>query len=406
MKRFSSGVFNMKTLFFVALIAFMFSCKPPVEEKPKPPPEIPVVQVIQKDVPIIAEFVGQTYGYFDISIRTRVDGVLERMHFQEGGRVKKKQLLYTIDPAQQQSRVAESMSKVAQAMSQIAEAETLLAKAESDVNRYRPLAEINAVAESDLDAAEAQFGAAKAKIGAANAALEAANANLDYANIQLSYTKIYAPISGIIGISEAKVGDYVGKEPNPVVLNAISRIDTILVQFSITEKEYLTFAKFVNELKKQGIDPSKEEIKSLKLILADGSTHEYPGRIDFTDRQIDPTTGTLLVQASFSNPDRIIRPGQFARLKIKMKEIKGALLVPQRCVTELQGQYSVFVVNAENKIESRQIKIGEKIGDYWIVSEGLTPQDKIVLEGLQKVGSGLEVNPVLTEFESQTNFNK
>jgi len=222
----------------------------------------------------------------------------------------------------------------------------------------------------------------------------------------LSYTKIYAPISGIIGISEAKVGDYVGKEPNPVVLNAISRIDTILVQFSITEKEYLTFAKFVNELKKQGIDPSKEEIKSLKLILADGSTHEYPGRIDFTDRQIDPTTGTLLVQASFSNPDRIIRPGQFARLKIKMKEIKGALLVPQRCVTELQGQYSVFVVNAENKIESRQIKIGEKIGDYWIVSEGLTPQDKIVLEGLQKVGSGLEVNPVLTEFESQTNFNK
>jgi membrane fusion protein, multidrug efflux system len=403
---FSSGVFKSKASFFVVLAIFLFSCKHPTEEKTKPPPEIPVVQVIQKDVPIIEEFVGQTYGYFDIAIRTRVDGVLEGMYFKEGSRVKKNQLLYTIDPAQQQSKVAESMSGVAQAMSQIAEAETMLAKAESDVNRYRPLVEINAVAESDLDAAEAQLGAAKAQIGAANAALEAANASLDFANIQLSYTKIYAPITGVIGISEAKVGDYVGKEPNPVVLNAISRIDTILVQFSITEKEYLALAKYVSDLRKKGANLNREVSRSLQLILADGSTHGYPGKIDFTDRQIDPTTGTLLVQASFSNPDRIVRPGQFARLRIKIDEVEGALLVPQRCVTELQGQYSVFVVNAENKIESKQIKIGEKIGDYWIVSDGLEPQDKIVLEGLQKVGSGQDVNPVLTEFESQTNFNK
>jgi len=395
MRRFSSGVFNMKTLFFVSLIVFMFSCKPPVEEKPKPPPKIHVVQVVQKDVPIIGEFVGQTYGYFDISIRARVDGVLESRHFKEGSIVKKNQLLYTIDPSQQQALVAESMSKVAEALSRIAEAETLFAKAESDVNRYRPLAKMNAVAQSDLDAAEAQYGASQAQIDAAKASLKAAEASLDYANIQLGYTKIYAPISGMIGQTEAKVGEYVGKEPNPVVLNAISRTDTILVQFYITESEYLSIARYFAELRKLGINPQRKDKDPLILILADGSIHDQPGKVDFTGRQIDPTTGTLLVQASFNNPDRVLRPGQFAKIRLTMNEIKDALLIPQRAVQEIQDIFNVYVVNDQNIVEVKQVSLGEKIDSDWIVQSGLKASDRVVVEGIQKVRNGMEVIPVV-----------
>jgi len=345
-----------------------------------PPPDIPVAEVKQQDVPIIGEFVGQTYGYSDIAIRARVDGFLEGIHFREGSRVKKGQLLYTIDPAPQMARVNEALSNVA-------EAKTILAKTESDVLRYRPLAEINAVSQSDLDAAEAQYGAAEAS-------LEAAQASLDYANIQLGYTKIYAPISGFIGKTEAKVGDYVGKEPNPVVLNAVSRIDTILVRFSITESEYLTFARYRAKLKEEGKNWQDSEKRSLELILADGTVHKYPGYVDFANRQIDPTTGTMLIQASFPNPEYVLRPGLYAKIKATMEEIPDAMLIPQKAVQEIQGIYNVYVVNSDNTVEAKQVKVGEKTGTDWVILSGLNPDDRVIVEGIQKVRTGDLVNPV------------
>jgi membrane fusion protein (multidrug efflux system) len=372
----------------LSTLVFTLGCNKKAD-KNIPPSEVIVSGVQQKDVPVINEFVGQTYGQSDIAIRARVDGFLEGIHFQEGSQVTKGQLLYSIDPAPQMAKVTEAMSKVA-------EAKTILAKAESDVKRYRPLAEINAVAQSDLDAAEAQYGAARAS-------LEAAQASLDYANIQLSYTKIYSPINGFIGKTEAKVGDYVGREPNPVVLNAVSNIETILVRFSISETEYLKVMQQVATMREEGKKWKEEDKQPLELILADGSIYKYKGYVDFANRQIDPTTGTMLIQASFPNPEKMLRPGLFAKVRATMDMIKDALLIPQKAVMETQGIFSVYVVDTANTVQSTQITIGEKIGANWVVLDGLRPDDRVVVEGLQKVRTGQKVRPSMMNQNTESN---
>ena len=370
------------------LIFFNLSCK---EEQAatQDPPSISVVEVIQEDVPIYNYFVGQVYGQEDVSINARVEGFLEGIHFEEGSRVEKGKLLYTIDPEP-------FMAAVASQKSHVAEAQTRLVNAENELARYIPLAKIDAVSQSDLDFAQANRDASIA-------GLEAAKASLRMSEINLSYTRVKSPITGFIGKTQARVGEFVGRSPNPVILNVVSMVLNVRVQFFLTEAQYLFLAREIREI--QGIKerPTTAKIE-ITLILSDGSTHPHPGKVDFINREVDAETGAILVQATFPNPELILRPGQFARVQIMMKEEKGALLVPQRCVTELQGQYSVFVVNAENKIESRQISIAEKYGDYYTITEGLNPNDKIVLEGLQKVGSGMEVVPVVTQFESQTNL--
>lgn len=346
---------------------------------------IPVVQVKTEDVPIIKEFVGQTYGLFDIAIRARVDGYLENIRFQEGGQVKKGQLLYTIDPAPFNAKVAEAMSRVA-------EAKTRLVQAESDFQRYKPLAETNAVSQSDYDAAIANKGAAQA-------GLEAAMASLEFAKIQQGYTKIYAPISGIIGRSEAKESDYVGMAPNPVVLNTVSRIDTILVRFSLSELQYLELIQY--QKSKAALNAAREERKAdIELFFADGSVHPYPGKVDFVDRNIDPTTGTLMIQASFPNPEKLVRPGQFAKIRAILEQENNAIVIPQKCVQEIQGKYSVFVVNSENTIEFREIEVGQTVDDMWLIKSGLTAGEKIVLEGLHRVRTGMTIQPETKEFDS------
>lgn len=354
---------------------------------PPPPPEINVVEVQKQDVDIIVEYVGQTYGAFDISIRARVEGFLEGMHFREGSRVTKGQLLYTIDPQPYEAKVAEAKSNVA-------EAHTKLVKAESDLNRIKPLAEQNAVSKADLDAAEAQYGAAQAS-------KEAAEASQRLSEIQLSYSIINAPISGIIGKTEAKTGDFVGREPNPVLLNVISRVDMILVQFSVPEADYLRWVRLYRDEKGEPVDEDNLE-ESIELILADGSIHDHLGKMDFAGREIDPSTGTLLLQASFSNPDRILRPGQYAKVRLRERTVKDGLLVPQRCIMELQGQYSVYVVDSGNKVVKQRIETSGTIDDFWLVTSGLSEGDKIVIDALQKVRPEMEINPVVTSFESKT----
>ena len=365
----------------ISLLLFISCSKKEEQAQLPPPPNVTVFQTKAQEVPIYQEFVGQVFGFKDIAIRARVEGYLEGIHFEEGSRIKEGSLLYTLESQQFEANVAEKMSKVA-------EANTALANALSELNRIRPLAEQKAVSESDLDSAMARHDASVAS-------LEAAEANLRAAKIQLSYTKLYSPITGIIGKTLAKVGDFVGREPNPVILNTVSRINTILVQFFITESEYLLVARrYLSQI--EPVDREDREA-NFELILADGSLYEHKGKADFIDREIDPTTGAMLVQASFPNPEEILRPGQFAKVKAKVQVVSDGILVPQRCVTELQGSYSVFVVDANNTIEKREVKTGPAIGQFWLVTEGLKSGERVVYEGLQKVKAGVTVNPTAAE---------
>lgn len=354
-----------------------------------PPPEVEVIQVIQKDVPIFREFVGQAFGFQDIPIRARVDGYIEDINFDEGTRVKKGQWLYKIDAQPFLAEVASQKSKVA-------ESETYLVNAKNELARYEPLVKINAVSKSDYDAALASKEAAEAS-------LDAANANLELAEINLSYTKIISPIDGLIGKTEARVGEYVGKSPNPVILNTVSKISTIRVQFFLPETVYITLAKMIDMNEVEQSPEERKERSNVELILADGSLYDQKGHIDFIDRNVDSSTGSMLVQASFPNPDRMLRPGMYTKVKLELTTLDDELLVPQRCVTELQGQYSVFVLNNENVVQTRQVKASEKIGDLWLIEEGLEPEDRVIVTGLQKVTAGVTANPTLVEFESQTN---
>ena len=376
-----TGTKLIKATLFFAFVVFFISCKEKQAQQ-APPPNIKVVEVMQKEIPIYKEFVGQVYGFKDIPIRARVDGYLMGIHFKEGFGVKKGQLLYTIDPQPYQAKVAE-------AMGQLAKAKTELVRADNELKRIKPLAEMKAVSESDLDAAQAEYGAAQATV-------EAAEASLRLSKINLSYTNIKSPIQGLIGKTLAKEGEYVGKNPNPVILNTVSRIDNIRVEFFLTESEYLHFfRKFKDEL------DDEHEAASLELILSDGSIHKYKGKIDFIDRNVDPTTGAILLQASFPNPEKLVRPGQYAKVKALVETDKNALIVPQRCIKELQGKYSVFIVNNENKVILKEVEIAGFYQDYYIISEGIAVGDKVIIEGIQKVAPQMEVKPTIIEFKSQ-----
>jgi membrane fusion protein (multidrug efflux system) len=378
----------MKTSIINGLCIFLllfFSCSQNEDQqKQAQPPEITVFVAAEQEVPIYQEFVGQTHGFKDIAIRARVEGFLEGIHFEEGSRIKKDTLLYTLESQQFDADVAAKMSRVA-------EARTMLAKAESDLNRIRPLAEEKAVSQSDLDAAIANYEASVESV-------KASEANLKASKIQLGYTKIYSPISGIIGKTKAKVGDFVGLSPNPVILNTVSRIDTILVEFFITEMQYLQMArKFSSEIDAAARNARKG---NLELILADGSLYGHKGKPEFVDRNVDPTTGAILVQASFPNPRELLRPGQFAKVKALVKVVKDGILIPQRCVMELQGLHSVYVVGEGNKVQTREVKAGPKMKQFWLITQGLKPGEQVVYEGLQRVKAGLVVTPTVKEIQS------
>jgi membrane fusion protein (multidrug efflux system) len=385
---------KMKTItlrLLCILLLVFFSCsKKEDQQKQPPPPDITVVVTQAQEIPIYQEFVGQIYGFKDIAIRARVEGFLEGIHFEEGSRVEKGSLLYTLESQPFEADVAARMSRVA-------EAKTMLAKAKSDLDRIEPLAKEKAVSQSDLDAAVAAYEAYIETV-------KAAQANLRAANIQLGYTKIYSPISGIIGKTKAKVGDFVGRSPNPVILNTVSRIDTVLVEFFITEKQYLQVAR--RFISKTGSTDQYTGKANLELILADGSLYEEKGKLEFFDRDVDPTTGAMLVQASFPNSQGLLRPGQFAKVKALVAVVKDGILIPQRCVMELQGRFSVYVVGEGDKVETREVKAGPKIKQFWLIIEGLKPGEKVVYEGLQKVKAGAVVKPTIKEIESTVEESK
>ena len=366
----------------ICLLIFVAACSEK-ETLQAPPPDVTVIETEAKQVPLFQEFVGQIYGLKDIAIRARVEGFLEGIHFQEGSHVKKGKLLYTLESQP-------FVENVAAKMSHVAEAKTMLAKAEGDLRRIKPLAEIKAVSESDLDTAVAMHEASIAGV-------QAAEANLRAAKIQLGYTKVYSPINGIIGKTQAKVGDFVGRSPNPVILNTVSQIDTILVEFFITESQYLGVARYLARAKP---DKPEGERAVFELILVDGTLYDHKGKTEFIDREVDPTTGAMLVQTSFPNPDKLLRPGQFAKVKARVQVVEDAILIPQRCITELQGLYFVNVVDSENKVQRKEVKVGPRIESFWLITEGLQPGEKVVYEGLQKTRDGIAVNPTVKKIES------
>jgi membrane fusion protein (multidrug efflux system) len=301
------------------------------------PPEVKFITSVQKDVPVKQEWVGQTLGAEDIEVRSRVDGFITGIHFAEGTSVSKGALLYTID-------ANELLQKVANAEGTLTAAKTMLVQAESDVKRYTPLAEQGAVSQRTLEIAIATYEARKGDV-------ESALASLNLAKINLGYASITAPISGVIGITNFKVGDYVSKLTTGP-LNTISNVDPIHVRFSISEQEYLTIVKKYmndNKLPKKEVN-DKEEKAVLELILADNSVYEHTGKINVLQRQIEASTGTLMLEGSFPNPEKLLRPGQYAKVRTIVETLKGAVVIPLKCMFEVQGTMQAYIINQTKKL--------------------------------------------------------
>lgn len=362
----------------ILLSLLMLSCKKETPPSPKPL-EIPIVQVLQQDVKLESEFTGQTYGQSDIQINPRVDGVIQSLNFKEGGLVTKGQLLYTIDPLPFQTKVSEAEGK-------LAEMQARLAKTKSDYEMMEPLAKMNAISQREFIGAKAAYNASKASI-------DAASANVKNAKIELSYSNITAPISGLIGISKVRVGDYV--RPGPAsVLNTVSDLGDVRVRFTMSEQEFLRIFREMSQKNSQ----LRGEAKSISILLSDGTPYPETGKISFADRQIDPATGAVTFEAAFANPQQLIRPGQYVKIHVVTDIYKNALIIPQRSVIEMQGITQVYVLSANNKVEMKEVKLGPAFKDSYIVIDGLAANDKIALGGTSQLKSGNVVTPQIKEW--------
>jgi membrane fusion protein (multidrug efflux system) len=362
------------------VLALAIACKK--EEPPAPPlPEVKVATVLERDVPIYVEAIGQTRGSTEIEIRARVEGFIETVNFEEGSLVRKGQLLYTIDPSELQASLA-------QAQGALAESEAQLARAHQDVVRYEPLVAKNAISRQEYETAVAVERAAAA-------AVDAAKAVARRSEIDLGYTKVVAPERGLVGKTEVYPGSLVGRGQS-TLLTHISQVETIHVRFTIPERDYLFYARKRQELGAEG----RPEDLPFELVLADGSVHPHPGRLVFLDRTVDPTTGTILIEAAFPNPEGIVRPGQYARVRAAVALKRGAILVPQRAVSELQGIYRVAVVGADGTVELRPVEVAQRIGSLWVIDKGLKAGESIVVEGVQKVRPGIKVKAETVAIES------
>jgi len=349
-------------------------------------PPVQVTKAVNMDVPITNNWVGQTYGADDVEIRARVNGWLKQIHFREGSEVKAGQLLYTID-------ASELEQKVAEADANLAGMQTLLAQSEADVKRYAPLSEAGAVSKRTYEIALADYKTRQEQV-------IAAKASLNLTRINLGYAKVTSPFSGLIGISNVAVGDYVGASYNTIVLNTISRVDSIRVKFSITEQEYL---EFIRKIKQNGKSKTKAP---LQLTFADGTVYPFTGYLDFGQRQVDPASGTLQFQATFPNPERIVRPGQFARISAIVDERVSAVVIPIKSIIELQGQNFVYVVGEGNKVSFRPVKVGPKYQQYTIIEKGVNAGESVIVEGIQKVKPDIVVKPMEVPLDAGVNNNE
>jgi membrane fusion protein, multidrug efflux system len=356
-------------LSFLTLAA---ACTEPPPAAAPAPAEVLVADIVQRDVPVYLELVGQTLGYQNVEIRARVEGYLTDMAFQEGSLVRKGDLLYEID-----RKPLEAV--LAQARADQATAEARLAKANNDVARYRPLVAKQAVSQRELDDAVAQQDAATSQVDAAKAMVEKAR-------LDLGYTRITAPISGLIGATLVKTGNLVGRGES-TLLTTISQIDPALFRVGVTEADYLRVARRLQEAGQAGAGKQG----NIQLTLADGSVYPHTGKVRVIDRAVDPTTATLGIQLEYPNPNLLLRPGQYGRARLLLDNRVGALLVQQRAVQELQNLYSVATVDSSGKVAFKNVKVGPRVDSLWVIEEGLTASDKVVVEGLQRIQDGMTV---------------
>ena len=364
---------NSNLLFAVILTLFISGCEKPKEPASANLPTVEVTEVIQKDVPVQQDWVGTLDGMVNAQINAQVTGYLIKQNYKEGEHVKKGQLLYEIDPRTFQANLN-------QATSNMARQQAVLKTALLDLTRIMRLLPEKAVSVRDRDNAAGREAAARAEVLAAEAAVEKAQ-------LDLGFTKITSPIDGIAGISKAQLGDLVGPSSATSLLTSISQIEPIRAYLGLSEQQYMQFAREKTNRKEQ-----REPIP-LELILADGTTYPHGGKFYFADRQVDVKTGTIQVAVLFPNPDKLLRPGQFARIRAVIRTEIGALLVPQKAVTQLQTKYQMAVVNADNTVDIRIVNPGERIGSLWIIKEGLKPGERVIVEGLQKVRPGMKVEP-------------
>lgn len=353
-----------KRIIALALTTFhLFSCKEQKQQEEQLAPEVMTVSVIQKSLPVYGEYVGETYGKVDVAIQPQIDGTIVGMHFTEGSFVTKGQLLYTLDDVSLRN-------KVEQAEARLAQSTTMMVKSKADLDRVEPLAAMKALSQRELDAAKATYQASKSEVDLAGAILRNAKIDLEDATLR-------APITGVIGISKLQVGDHVGKLNLGEPLNMVSSIDQIRVRFTISEDEYLEYARRSNGSGKFVVTGDLP----ISLILSDGTVYEQKGVINFANRQIDPSTGSLLVQAEFPNPNRLLRPGQFVKVRIQKDFYPDAIVVPQQTINQLQNKYQVFIVDDSSKIQPKLIEVGQRVGSNWIVKQGLKPGDKVAIAG-------------------------
>ncbi len=411
------GIFNSTLLFLLATLVTISGCSNQTSgATAAAPADVEVVQVEQRDVPIYSEWIGTLDGLVNADIKAQVSGYLMEQNYQEGSFVNKGQLLFQIDPrpfqaalelaqgqlAQAEGQLAQARAQLAQAEAQVAVAEANQRRTQLDVDRYTPLAQQKAITQQDLDnatqnnlaakaqvqSAQAQVATARAQIISASAAVQSAKATAEAAQINLGFTRLTSPIDGIPGIAQQQVGSLVS--PASPTITTVSTLDPIKVYFTVAEQEYLDFHRRYST--PATVDAERKGLR-LELILADGTVYPQNGTFYFADRQVDVRTGAIRVAGLFPNPGNNLRPGQYGRVRTALRVQPGALLVPQRAVNELQGIYQIAVVDAGNKVNIRSVKVGDRIGTQWLISEGIQPGERVVAEGVQKVRQGMQVNP-------------
>jgi membrane fusion protein (multidrug efflux system) len=352
------------------------------------PADVEVVQVEQKDVPIYGEWIGTLDGFTNADVRAQVTGYIMRQGYQEGAFVNKGQLLFEIDPRPFKAALDQAEGQLAQAQAVLANAQAVQGRTELDVNRYTPLAKVQAASQQDLDNAIQNNLAAKATVSTAEAQIKTAQAAVETAKINLDFTRLVAPIEGIAGQAQLQVGALVNLSSGPVT--SVSTVDPIKVYFTVGEPQYLAWRKrFPTETSRLAADKNLR----LELILADGSTYAHEGTFYFADRQVNESTGAIRIAGLFPNPANILRPGGYGKVRAAVRVQQDALLVPQRAVSELQGGYQVAALDDANKVSIRAVKVGDRVGNQWIIEDGLKPGERVIAEGVQKVRPGVQVNP-------------
>jgi membrane fusion protein (multidrug efflux system) len=351
-------------------------------------PNVEVVQVEQKDVPIYGEWIGTFDGLVNADVRAQVTGYLLKQGYQEGSFVNEGQLLFQIDPRPFQAALDQAQGQLAQAKAALANAVAVQGRTDLDVKRYTPLAKEQAASQQDMDNAVQNNLAAIATVETAKAQIQTSEAAVETAKINLNFTRLVAPIDGIAGQAQLQVGALVNPSSGPVT--SVSTVDPIKVYFTVGEPQYLAWRKrYPTEASRLEADKNLR----LQLILADGSIYVHEGTFYFADRQVNESTGAIRIAGLFPNPGSVLRPGGYAKVRAVIRLQHDALLVPQRAVSELQGSYQVAVVDGDNKVNIRTVMVGDRVANQWVIVDGLKAGERVVAEGVQKVRPGAKVNP-------------